>query len=273
MRSIIRLMIAALLLCAATSGLAQTFAGSVSGVVKDQQGGVLPGVTVTLTGRTGSRAATTDATGGYRFPAVDPGTYAVSAELSGFKSARQENVTVTVGSALDVPLTLSVAGVAESVQVVAEAPVVDVKSSSTKTQVSQDLHYKAPITRTATNVFNVMPGANSNSVYGGESSSANALLIDGVDTRDPEGGSAWTFYNYNLVQEVQIQGLGAPAEYGGFTGAVVNTVTKSGGNRVSGLFDIIGSHSSLGAHNITAAIATANPALANPAVTKTFVDF
>src|SRR5438477_50565 len=118
-----------------------------------------------------------------------------------------------------------------------------------------------------------VPGANNNSVYGGESSSANALLIDGVDTRDPEGGTAWTFYNYNMVEEVQIQGLGAPAEYGGFTGAVVNTVTKSGGNRFSGLFDIIGSNSSLAGNNITTSIATQNPALAKPAVVKKFVDF
>src|SRR6266581_55262 len=65
-----------------------------------------------------------------------------------------------------------------------------------------------------------LTGINSNSAYGGESSSANALLIDGVDTRDPEGGTAWTFYNYNLVQEIQFQGIGAAAEYGGFTGAV-----------------------------------------------------
>src|SRR5207253_4130314 len=121
----------------------------------------------------------------------------------------------------------------------------------TETNISQELLANAPITRTAINVFNVMPGANSSSVYGGESSSANALLIDGVDTRDPEGGTAWTFYNYNLVQEVQFQGIGAPAEFGGFTGAVVNTITKSGGNRIAALFDIIGSNKSMSGHNIT----------------------
>ena len=58
-------------------------------------------------------------------------------------------------------------------------------------------------------------------------------MLDGVDTRDPEGGTAWTFFNYNIIDEVQVGGLGQPAEYGGFTGAVVNTITKSGGNRFS----------------------------------------
>ena len=58
-------------------------------------------------------------------------------------------------------------------------------------------------------------------------------MLDGVDTRDPEGGSAWTFFNYNIIDEIQVGGLGQTAEYGGFTGAVVNTITKSGGNRFS----------------------------------------
>ena len=62
-------------------------------------------------------------------------------------------------------------------------------------------------------------------------------MLDGVDTRDPEGGTAWTFFNYNIIEEVQVGGLGQPAEYGGFTGAVVNTITKSGGNRFSFLSD------------------------------------
>jgi hypothetical protein len=159
---------AVLLLLVATTAFAQIFAGSVSGIVKDQQGGVLPGVTVSLTGKTGAKTAVTDANGVYRFPAVDPGTYIVSAELAGFKAAKQENVTVTVGSALDVPFTMTVGGVSENIQVVGAAPIVDVKSSSTQTEVSQELLYNAPITRTAINVFNVMPGANSSSVYGGE---------------------------------------------------------------------------------------------------------
>jgi hypothetical protein len=273
MRHVISGFVAAVLLLAATTASAQIFAGSVSGIVKDQQGGVLPGVTVSLTGKTGAKTAVTDANGIYRFPAVDPGSYVVSAELAGFKVAKQENVTVTVGSALDVPFTMTVGGVSENINVVGAAPIVDVKSSSTQTEVSQELLYNAPITRTAINVFNVMPGANSASVYGGESGTANALLIDGVDTRDPEGGSAWTFYNYNMVQEVQIQGLGAPAEYGGFTGAVVNTITKSGGNRYSGLFDVLGSNSSLGSNNVTPEIVAKNPALGSPAVTKKYIDF
>jgi hypothetical protein len=276
MTRVVRLIVAApllLALAAVTPAFAQTFSGTITGTVKDDQGGVLPGVTVTLTGKTGAKTVTTDTGGTYRFPAVEPGMYEVSADLTGFRPSRQGAINVTVGSSLNVDLTLHVGGLTESVSVVGETPVVDTKSSATQTEVSQDLLFNAPVTRTAINIFNVMPGANSNSVYGGEAGSANALLIDGVDTRDPESGTAWTFYNYNMVQEVQIQGLGAPAEYGGFTGAVVNTITKSGGNRFSGLFDFIGSNSGLNSSNITPAIATANPALASAAVTKKYADF
>ena len=66
--------------------------------------------------------------------------------------------------------------------------------------------------------MNYAPGINSGSAFGGDAGYGNALLIDGVDTRDPEAGSAWVFYNYNIVEEVQVGGVGAPAEYGGFSG-------------------------------------------------------
>jgi hypothetical protein len=256
----------------ATGVAAQSLTGSITGTVKDEQGGVLPGATVTLTGKTGARTTVTDAEGGYRFSAVDPGTYAVTAELQGFTGPREQAVSVSVGNQLTIDLMLRIGGVSENVTVLGEAPVVDVKSSQTETSISQSLLAAAPITRTAVNVLNYAPGINSSSAYGGEASGANALLIDGVDTRDPEGGTAWTFYNYNLVQEVQFQGIGAPAEFGGFTGAVVNTITKSGGNRISGLFDLLGSSSSLGGNNITSAIATQNPSLASPAKTKKYID-
>ena len=110
---------------------------------------------------------------------------------------------------------------------------VDSSSSATDNALSQDLLFNLPIrpTNAATNLLNYAPGVNDGSAFGGNSGYGNGLLVDGVDTRDPDGGTAWTFFNFNIVEEVQVGGLGAPAEYGAFTGAVVNTITKSGGNR------------------------------------------
>jgi hypothetical protein len=265
---------AALLLavsCAAPV-LAQALVGTIDGTIKDEQGAVLPGVTVTLTGKTGNRTAVTDAAGQYRFPALEPGLYDVSAELSGFTKAAQTSIQISPGRELNIDLTMKVQSLAESITVTGQAPVVDVKSSATENTISQSLLYSAPITRTAINVINYAPGVNNSSAYGAGAGSGNALLIDGVDTRDPEGGTAWTFYNYNMVEEYQFQGLGAPAEYGGYTGAVVNTITKSGGNRFSGLFDFFGTNDSLGSNNVDPAIAAQNPSLADPAKTTKYAD-
>lgn len=261
-----------LVLGAASVGFAQSLSGSVTGTVKDEQQAVLPGVTVTLTGRQGSMTQITDADGVYRFPAVDVGTYELTAELFGFQIARQRDIIISSGRQIALDLTMRVQGVAESVTVVGESPVVDVKSSATETTLSQDLLFGTPITRTAIDVLNYAPGINSDSAFGGESDSGNALLIDGVDTRDPSGGTPWTFYNYNIIEEVQLQGLGAPAEYGAFTGAVVNTVTKSGGNRFAALFEVLGTNKSLASSNVTEDIAAANPALGQSSKTTKYID-
>ncbi len=86
-----------------------------------------------------------------------------------------------------------------------------------------------------------MPGANSSSVYGGEGEHRRTRCSSTASTRaTPKAAAPGRSTTTTWSQEVQIQGLGAPAEYGGFTGAVVNTITKSGGNRYSGLFDILG---------------------------------
>ena len=126
---------------------------------------------------------------------------------------------------------------------------------------------------TATGLLNAAPGINSSSGYGGQGSFGNALLLDGVDTRDPEGGSAWTFFNQNLIEEIQIGGLGAPAEYGGFTGAIINTVTKSGGNAFSGLFSMRYTNEDLASKNISAEQLDANANLGNAAMQKKLKDY
>jgi hypothetical protein len=257
----------------AGAALAQTLTGTIEGTVKDEQGGGLPGATITLTGKTGSKAIGTERSGSYRFIAVEPGTYQVSAALSGFKSLRRDGVMVTIGKNVVLDFLLKIAGVSETIEVVAEAPIVDVTSTEASNSVSQDLLFNIPINRnTGTDVMNYTPGINSDAAFGGDAATGNALLIDGVDTRDPDGGSAWVFYNYNLIEQVQVGGLGAPAEYGAFTGAVVNTITKSGGNQFAGLFDGVYSRKSLSSDNVSDAVKALNPSLADAAKTLKYLD-
>jgi hypothetical protein len=262
------ILLAVLLAMAAAPLWAQSLTGIVTGHVKDEQGGVLPGVTVNLIGKTGTKATTTNAQGEYRFMAVDPGTYSVLAELTGFRPARRDNVVVNIGREANAALTLSVGGLTETINVVGEAPVVDVTSTSTDNALSQDMLFNLPIRpeNAATELLNYLPGINSGSAFGGNEDYGSALLLDGVDTRDPEAGSAWTFFGFNIIEEVQVGGLGAAAEYGGYTGAVVNTLTKSGGNRFAGLFDAYWTKSDFASDNISEEVKQANPSLANPAI-------
>ncbi len=258
----------------ATTGQAQTQTGTVTGTVLDQQGAVLPGATVTLTGARGSLNSVTDGHGEFRFVGVAPGVYVLKAELSGFLPQQRDEVTVGMGKTVTTEFTLKVGGLSETVEVSGSASTVDVKSSATDTTISNDLLQLTPIySSTSTGLLNYAPGINSSSAFGGQGSYGNALLLDGVDTRDPEGGSAWTFFNQNLIEEIQIGGLGAPAEYGGFTGAIINTVTKSGGNAFSGLFSMRYTNDSLAGDNIDQKLLDQNPDLGNAAITKKLTDY
>ncbi len=263
-----------LVLLAALPLAAQTLTGTVSGTLRDEQGLVLPGVTVTLTGKTGSRLAVTDADGTFRFLGVAPGTYSVTAELTGFRTRRQDNVEVNIGRVSPVPLVLAVGTLTEAIEVVGESQVVDVTSSATDNDLSQDMLFNLPIrpSNAATDLLNFLPGVNDGSAFGSNSDYGNALLLDGVDTRDPEAGSAWTFFNFNIVDEVQVGGLGAPAEYGAYTGAVVNTLTKSGGNRFSALFDVYYTKGSFAGDNVSDADVEANPSLAESSIDNKRLD-
>jgi len=261
MSTLFRASVTALVLLISVSPVsAQTLSGTIAGQVVDSQGQVLPGASVTLTGRTGSNTQTTDATGDFRFIGLAPGTYNLRAELSGFQQAVQNAITVNIGSTVQSKLTLSVGGVSETVQVTANAVTVDTTTAATDTKLSQDLLFNMPISRAnpAVGLLNVMPGVNSGSAFGGSANSGNALLLDGVDVRDPEGGTAWAFYDFNLIEEMQVGALGQPAEYGGFSGAVVNTITKSGGNRFSSLFDYRISNSDLRGDNVSADVKKQN---------------
>ncbi len=269
---LVALLFVALLLTTGTQ--AQTLIGTVMGTVVDQQGAVLPGVTVTLIGPRGSQTTASDERGEYRFVGVQPGTYRLKVELQGFSAQEVEQVVVGIGKTVSSDFTLKVSGLTEAVEVIGASSTVDVKSSSTDTTVPSNMLQLTPLySSTATGLLNAAPGINSSSAYGGQASYGNALLLDGVDTRDPEGGSAWTFFNQNLIEEIQIGGLGAPAEYGGFTGGIVNTITKSGGNAFSGLFSIRYTNDSLASKNLSASVLKENPGLGQSAITKKLTDY
>jgi outer membrane receptor protein involved in Fe transport len=240
-----------LLLCLATGGaaLAQSRTTSaLAGRVTDPEGGALPGATVEIASPAligGSRTTQTDGDGEYRFPEVAPGPYTITVSLEGFQSVRREGVTLLLGRTTDVPVTLAIEAVTETLVVVGEAPLIDPGSSATGTNLPSAYLQNLPTSRFQPDVLNLAPAINNDSAFGGGGSSANAYQLDGVDVSDPEGGTPWAFVNYNIIEEAELVGLGAPAEYGGFTGVVFNSITKSGGNRVKGLAEFLYTDDSL----------------------------
>ncbi len=230
-------------LCAlliAGTAFAQEQRGSIEGVVKDTSGAVLPGVTVEAKSPNGaSVSTTTDNAGVYRFPSLAPGMYTLTANLSGFSPRTQENVEVNLGQIKKFDFALSVAGVAESVQVTAESPLVDVKQSARQTNIRAEQVELLPKGRDFTTLVTQAPGANNEAKLGGlsidgASAGENRYIVDGIETTNLRTGASGKNVIADFVDEVQVKSSGYTAEFGGAMGGVVNVVTKSGTNNLHG---------------------------------------
>ena len=220
--------------------------GSIRGTVRDSQGGVLPGVTVTAKSDVlvaGKTTTFTDASGVYRFPSLPPGVYSIEADLAGFVKVVQDNVRVHLARALAVDIVLPQSKVAEEVTVSGQAPIVSTVSNTIDTNFDSGFINRQPLPRNFYSLLAAAPGVtvditssagSSMMAYGGTSQSQNAYTLDGVNVADPANGEYWLLPSIEWMQEIQVGGLGANAEYGGYTGGVINGVTKSGGNEFHG---------------------------------------
>ncbi|HET7291212.1 MAG TPA: TonB-dependent receptor [Vicinamibacteria bacterium] len=275
---------AATILVLASQTFAQSLTGTIAGAVRDPQGAALADATLSLSGKTGSTHTTTDGRGSYRFPAVEPGRYELRAEAPGFRPRVEHGIALSIGERLTLDFSLELASLAENVEVAGESPVIDVHSSATRTGLTQDLLFQLPLGRFVPTLISATPGVNGGSTgfttgdaergssgFGG-GELGNALLVDGVDTRDPGDEGKWLSIGYNTLEEVQVLGPGVPAEYGAFTGAVFNAIRRSGGNRFEGLFEVRSTWEGLASDNVDAELLAQNPAIGDPAVTTGLLD-
>jgi hypothetical protein len=240
------------LLFLAWPALAQEQRGSIEGVVKDNTGAVLTGATVDARSSTGAIVTTvTDASGAYRFPALPIGTYDVEASLQGFTTAKVAQVSIRLGEIKTVTFSLNVSGVAESVQVSGESPLIDIKQSTKATNIRAEQIELLPHDRDFTSVITQAGGVNLEPKFAnggmmgganvytgvsidGASAAENRYVIDGMETTDIIHGQNGKDLLSDFVEEVQIKSSGYEAEYGGSTGGVVNVVTKSGSDLFHG---------------------------------------
>jgi hypothetical protein len=228
------------LLAVASGAWAQT-RSSITGTITDSTGGVLPGVTVTLESPQlvgGVQTVVTNPHGVYRFINLPPGTYALTASLSGMQTAKRNGLPLLFGTTATIDLTLGVGGGTESLVVEGRAPVVDVTTAQATNKIDADLLQNLPVMQSQSGgfeIFQVSPGINGRSSFGG-ARDANELLLDGSPTTIPERqGVNAAHINTNWLQEVQVVSLGASAEYGNFTGTVANFVVRSGSNDFHGV--------------------------------------
>lgn len=223
---------------------AQRLTGKITGVVYDEEGTPLPGVTVEISSPAlmgGIHSQITEKEGRYRFPSLPPGTYKIAFKLQGFQASERANLIVSVNSTVTHNVTLRPAALEETVTVTAASPVVDVTQSGMSTTYAKDQLEKLPFSREyyfsivdqTPGITNLQSELSNRFMAYGSNAEETALYMDGVDMSNPESGVGWSWPRADIFEEVEISGIGAQAEYGNFSGAI-NIITKSGGNRFSG---------------------------------------
>jgi hypothetical protein len=237
MRAKLRIaLVAAVFVFGTMSANAQELRGAVEGTVKDSSGGVLPGATVEAKNMATNSVlrAVTDANGIYRFPALQPGTYEVTATLSGFQTTQVPNIQVLLGQILKVDVVLAVAGVSETVLVTSETPVVDVKQNAVTATITSDVIDLIPKGRSLLSAISGIAGTGNESRGGltidGAAASEHRYVIDGLDTTNLRNGIAGSAPALDFIEQIQVKQSGYNAEYRAATGGVVSAITKSGTN-------------------------------------------
>lgn len=248
-RGLAGLLGAALAACvlAGMPALAQT-SGEIEGRVTDSQGLAIPGAAVTLSGEAlvVPQTAVTLSDGSYRFRSLRRGAYDIQVRISGFSSFVREGVLVEGARTITIPVTLSVATVAETVTVTGEAPVVDVRTTAISNDFGAEELHDVP---SATDVWAVLaqtPGVRMRGYdVGGSHKSQqtayesfgirrqNRVLADGVDTTEGEGGTGF-YFDYYSIEEFTTAAAGADVEMTG-PGSMIVMTMKSGGNEFSSL--------------------------------------
>ncbi len=238
------------LLAGATPALAQVTTGALQGAIVDAQGLSVGEVTVTALGPQGARTTTSAADGRFSVPFLTPGTYDVRAERQGFKVFERTGVAVGLGQTVNLPITMEVGGVAETVRVTAPA-VGAMRSTTAGTVMSSELFQSVPVGRRLADTLYLAPGVSGSNTVGrmnpsiaGGSGLDNEYVIDGVNVTSVGYGGLGSFSSifrslgnatpFDFIKEVQVKTDGSDAEFGQSLGGVVNVITQSGSNDLEG---------------------------------------
>ena len=265
MRVLLRISgLVALLFLLPPSAWAQT---TLAGVVKDNSGAVLPGVTVEAASPAlieKVRTATTDGSGRYRIENLQPGTYTITFSLGGFATVKHENQVLSGSGVTTVDAELHVGGLQETVTVNGETPVVDVASTRREVTLDNETMRSLPSVRSYSYLLNTVPGVVSNNnnvntgpvfaifpVHGGRGVESR-LTVDGLNISNPPGGNQPPNFTADVGNAAEVTmttsgGLGEQET----AGLTMNIVPKQGGNKMSGLFFVSGFSKGMQSDNYT----------------------
>ena len=232
--------------------LGQSATATLTGLIKDTSGAILPGATITARNVATNESRTTQSNteGLYRLTGVPRGTYEVKAELQGFKTVAQSDVLLTVGETVRADFELSVGALSELVNVSSRASLVNTEEGRISHLVDEKRVSELPLNgRNAMQLMELQPGATSNpgnAVLGGSAGGnsafvngqrnrANNFLLDGTDNNDQfTAGRVAVNPNVDTIQEFRVSANNFSAEFGRNSSSVVNVVTKSGTNSLHG---------------------------------------
>jgi outer membrane receptor protein involved in Fe transport len=244
-----RAALAAALIGIAVPVAAQSTTGSFQGTITDPSSAALPGATIVITNTaTGlTRTTVTNQSGFYDASLLPPGTYNLTAELTGFQKVQQKDVTLAINQNKRVDFRLELSAVQESVQVSGQSPLVDTQDSSMRQVVGGEQIVALPLNgRNFRDLGLIVPGVqdmaqNSNlasrgggiNIVGAQDTQNN-FLLDGFDNNDPTTGETLTYPTVDSVQEFTIMGASYGAGIGFANGGIVSLVTKSGSQSFHG---------------------------------------
>jgi hypothetical protein len=225
--------------------------GGLGGIVTDSSGAVVPGATVTVTGNSDTRKATTADSGRWEIQDLTPGAYTISVEREGFSKVETKAVNVEINRINSVNLALKAGAVAETVQVDATATSIDTGSTALGSNLTQNFYSNVPVARNVGSLFYTAPGVSSgggtgtsNPSINGATGLENQYIADGVNITDggygglgvvsPIYGSLGTGINLTFIEEVQVKTGAFEPKYGKGDGGIIQIVTKSGGTAYHG---------------------------------------
>jgi outer membrane receptor protein involved in Fe transport len=225
-----------LLLVSASALFAQGTTGALIGTIT-QSGVPLPGVTVTITSPSlqGTRTSVTNENGSYSFPSIPPGQYTAAFSLSGLQDVKR-NVSVNLVESARLDADMKVSAVSEAITVTADQSQV-LETTQVQTNFKQATINRLPVNRNPTAQAALAPGI-TNGVNGLQISGAmtydNLYLVNGAVVNENLRGQPHNLFIEDAIQETTVLSGGISAEFGRFTGGVVSSITKSGGNEFSG---------------------------------------